>query len=50
MVQDGSAETDFFVADAFPSASPGRLKFRRTKLDHLAEDAEYLEVNFTRPG
>ena len=49
MVQDGSAEADFFVADAFPSASPGR-KFRRTKLDHLAEDAEYLEVHFTRPG
>ena len=49
MAQDGSAETAFLVADAFPRASPG-LKFRRTWLDHLAEDAEYLEVHFTWPG
>ena len=29
--------------------SPG-LKFRRTWLQDLVEDAEYLEVHFTWPG
>ena len=49
MAQDASAERDFLVALAFPPASPG-IKFRRTWVDHLAEDAEYLEVHFTWPG
>ncbi|OLP89375.1 hypothetical protein AK812_SmicGene29175 [Symbiodinium microadriaticum] len=29
---------------------PAGLKFRRTWLHHLAEDAEYREVHFTWPG